>query len=451
MKRKLILLLACLLFLGGLAIMLLPTIRSEMLRQSEHVAIQLFEQYRNEAQALASPQPAQTSQAETEPQVLETERPFPGLWEACQAYNEALRKEQKYTAYGMEQPAIDLSDYGWELETFATLTIPAAEIETPVYLGTNRANLQRGAALLGGSSLPTGGEGTHCVICGHRTWHGIVHPFIGLEQVQPGDRVTLTNPWEELSYYVENSHPAIISRETFDRVQEELARRNSKRKVKQVGTKTASGKYSSKYALTELLVCGCCGTPYRRCTWAKNGKKRIVWRCISRLDYGKKYCPESLTVDEDVLHQAIVQGLCSIAADTAELNAVEALKQHVGIYFSGGDSTAMDELRIKELVAQITAEAAKGSYSKEMAALVQELNTLKQRVAQKKPDTKRNSAVKARLEEAAQAISNLRPEHIEYSDDIVRQVIDCVRVLSSEKTEITFKGGAKRKVPLSPQ
>ena len=202
MKRKLILILACLLFLGGLVVMLLPTIRSEMLRQSEHEAIQLFEQYRNEAQALASPQPAQTVQAETDLQVLETGRPFPGLWEACQAYNEALRKEQKYTAYGMEQPALALSDYGWELETFATLSIPAAEIETPVYLGTNHANLQRGAAVLGGSSLPTGGEGTHCVICGHRTWHGIVHPFIGLEQVQPGDRVTLTNPWEELSYRV---------------------------------------------------------------------------------------------------------------------------------------------------------------------------------------------------------------------------------------------------------
>lgn len=252
-------------------------------------------------------------------------------------------------------------------------------------------------------------------------------------------------------YYVENSHPAIISRETFDRVQEELARRNSKRKVKQVGTKTASGKYSSKYALTELLICGCCGTPYRRCTWVKNGKKRIVWRCISRLDYGKKYCSESPTVDEAVLHQAIVQGLCSVAADTSGVNAMDALKQHIGIYFSGGDSSAMDELRIKELVAQITAEAAKGSYSKEMAALVQELNNLKQRVAQKKPDSKPNNAMKARLEEAAQVISSLRPEDIAYSDDIVRQVIDCVRVLSPEKIEITFKGGAKRKVPLAQQ
>lgn len=249
-------------------------------------------------------------------------------------------------------------------------------------------------------------------------------------------------------YYVENSHPPIVSRETFDRAQEELARRNSKRKVKQVGTKTETGKYSSKYALTELLVCGCCGSPYRRCTWSKKGKKRIVWRCISRLDYGKKYCPESPTLDEGVLHQAVVQGLCEIAGDSTGMSAMEALKQHAAIYFSGGDSTAMDELRIKELVAQITAAAAKGSYSEQMAALVQKLNTLKQRVAQKKADSKMTGARRERLEQALETISSLQPGSIEYSDDVVRQVIECVRVLSADDIEITFRGGASRRVPL---
>ena len=226
------------------------------------------------------------------------------------------------------------------------------------------------------------------------------------------------------------------------------ARRNSKRKVKQVGTKTETGKYSSKYALTELLVCGCCGSPYRRCTWSKKGKKRIVWRCISRLDYGKKYCPESPTLDEGVLHQAVVQGLCEIAGDSTGMSAMEALKQHAAIYFSGGDSTAMDELRIKELVAQITAAAAKGSYSEQMAALVQELNTLKQRVAQKKADSKMTGARRERLEQALETISSLQPGSIEYSDDVVRQVIECVRVLSADDIEITFRGGASRRVPL---
>ena len=82
------------------------------------------------------------------------------------------------------------------------------------------------------------------------------------------------NDGERAQYYVENNHPAIISPEKFNRVQEEMARRSSKKKVKQVGTKTELGKYSSKYALSELLICGECHTPYRRCTWATQTAKR---------------------------------------------------------------------------------------------------------------------------------------------------------------------------------
>ena len=73
----------------------------------------------------------------------------------------------------------------------------------------------------------------------------------------------MVNNGERPKYYVENNHPAIIDAVTFGRVQEELARRSGKPKTKQVGTKTEQGKYSSKYAMTELLVCGECKTPYQ--------------------------------------------------------------------------------------------------------------------------------------------------------------------------------------------
>ena len=65
----------------------------------------------------------------------------------------------------------------------------------------------------------------------------------------------------------------------------------------------------SRYALTDVLICGNCGTRYRRVTWSRNGVKRIVWRCISRLDYGKKYCSDSPTIMEDKLQEAIVRAV----------------------------------------------------------------------------------------------------------------------------------------------
>lgn len=94
------------------------------------------------------------------------------------------------------------------------------------------------------------------------------------------------NNGERPMYLVTNHHDPIIDRDTFNRVQQELARRTSKRKISDK-TITEQGKYSSKYALSELLICGHCGTPYRRCTWTSCGRKQIVWRCISRLEHGK--------------------------------------------------------------------------------------------------------------------------------------------------------------------
>ena len=70
------------------------------------------------------------------------------------------------------------------------------------------------------------------------------------------------NDGDRPKYYVENNHPAIIDSATFGRVQEELAKRSGKKRVKFKGIKTEQGKYSSKYALTEILICGESKTPY---------------------------------------------------------------------------------------------------------------------------------------------------------------------------------------------
>lgn len=127
------------------------------------------------------------------------------------------------------------------------------------------------------------------------------------------------NQGERAMYYVENNHPAIISREMFDQVRNEMTRRSSKRKVLQKSGKTELGKYSGKYALTELLVCGECGSPYKRVTWARNGKKRIVWRCVSRLEFGTQYCHNSPTLDESKLHSAILASMNEFAAIRQEV------------------------------------------------------------------------------------------------------------------------------------
>ena len=129
--------------------------------------------------------------------------PFAGLREACERYNAALFSagQKDLTERTQLSAPFDLSEYGWEEDAFAVLSVPAAGIETAVYLGAGSRNLDRGAAVLGQTSLPLGGENTNCVIAGHRTWNGVVF-FHRLRELGKGDVVYITNPWERLAYKV---------------------------------------------------------------------------------------------------------------------------------------------------------------------------------------------------------------------------------------------------------
>ena len=77
--------------------------------------------------------------------------------------------------------------------------------------------------------------------------------------------------------------------------------------------------YTSKYALSDRLVCGECGTLYRRCTWTSLGRKYPVWRCTSRLNYGTKYCHDSPTIKEEQLQAAILAAINSVMSDKPAL------------------------------------------------------------------------------------------------------------------------------------
>lgn len=107
-------------------------------------------------------------------------------------------------------------------------------------------------------------------------------------------------------YYVKDSHPAIVSAEVFDKVQDEMARR-ARLISKEDGAVEARGsKYNGKYLLGNLLVCGDCGASYRRRT--ERGK--VVWRCATRVEKGKAECFHSPTLDEDWVKRVLSKTVC---------------------------------------------------------------------------------------------------------------------------------------------
>lgn len=252
-------------------------------------------------------------------------------------------------------------------------------------------------------------------------------------------------------YYVENSHPAIIERRIFDRVQEEIARRAGKKKVKQTGTKTELGRYSGKYALTELLYCGECGTPYRRCTWSRNGKKKIVWRCVSRLDYGKKYCKNSPSVEESRLHNAIAAAITK-KANSEEIN-IGGIMNHIESFGSRCDTDGIiqRQRRIAEIekviddLARLNSdEAQSGELDYKFSELYAELYSVKDELEEMQSGA---SALDGdMLNEMREVVTGLKNHPVEYDDKVVRQLIDCIKVMSADMIKICFKDGTVTEV-----
>lgn len=252
-------------------------------------------------------------------------------------------------------------------------------------------------------------------------------------------------------YYVENSHPAIIERRIFDRVQEEIARRAGKKKVKQTGTKTELGRYSGKYALTELLYCGECGTPYRRCTWSRDGKKKIVWRCVSRLDYGKKYCKNSPSVEESRLHNAIAAAITK-KANSEEIN-IGGIMDHIECFGSQRDTDGIiqRQRRIAEIekviddLARLNSdEAQSGELDYKFSELYAELYSVKDELEEMQNGA---SALDGdMLNEMREVVTGLKNHPVEYDDKVVRQLIDCIKVMSADTIKICFKDGTVTEV-----
>ena len=266
----------------------------------------------------------------------------------------------------------------------------------------------------------------------------------------------MINNGDRPKYYVENNHPAIIDSLTFSRVQEEIARRNSKKKVKQKGSKTEQGRYSSKYALTELLVCGECKTPYRRCTWTIGGQKKIVWRCISRLDFGKKYCHNSPSIEESILHRAIMRAIMDTALKNSDV--LKMLKLHIGMGFEENtteDNALNIQVRIAEIDAEfkamlsgVSSDTVDAFDDEKASALIMEKTELQKQLEQLQEIQQKRINTKHRLDDIYTILDGLKNRPMEYDDQMVRQILECVTVDSKEQITVIFIGGLKIKQSL---
>ena len=264
------------------------------------------------------------------------------------------------------------------------------------------------------------------------------------------DRQQIKNEGQLPKYYVHDCHPAIIDRDTFQRVQEEMARRSSLRKTSDKA-KTEQGKYSGKYALGGLLVCGECGSPYRRVTYMPRGNKRYVWRCINRLEHGKKVCKCAPTLEEPDIHAAVTAAMNEMFRQQA---ARQALADCVAAALAGaGDGTSLpaveaklralqeEQMRLFRMAAEAGPENTEyddriTEVTAAMSALLARKGELEREGGAESGRDSRVRTITSTLEAADSSIG-------EFRDDTVRQLVSSIRVLDRERLSIRFKDGTE--------
>ena len=259
------------------------------------------------------------------------------------------------------------------------------------------------------------------------------------------------NRGEMAKYLITDNHPAIIERQVFKAVQVEMARRNSRQRT---SDKTASvlGKYSGKYALTDLLVCGECGRPYRRKTWSRGGKKKYVWRCLSRIEHGTQFCKHSPSVEEDRLHRAICRGMDRIIEDRRDVMEMLLADLSYGVT---GDDGAMELYAIEEQIKTLEKELddtirlsqESGGNSKRFTEMVGEIGKrlaiLREQLAFTMDKLLSNENHKFELERVRDVVLRQEVAFHEYDDTTVRLLVEYIKVMPEGKIVIVFKGGGE--------
>ncbi len=143
---------------------------------------------------------------------------FDRLRQAMIEYNENLYLSGQRTLVDQESyeiPDFNPADYGAKSDILCYVSVPSKNIRLPVYNGASEENMSKGAVYLAKTSLPVGGNNTNCVIAAHNIFYG-VKMFYRISELEPGDKIYITNYWETLEYEV---------------ISKEIAERNESRRL----------------------------------------------------------------------------------------------------------------------------------------------------------------------------------------------------------------------------
>lgn len=233
-------------------------------------------------------------------------------------------------------------------------------------------------------------------------------------------------------YYVENNHEAIIPRDLYMQVQEEMLRRVNLHS----GADRKKRVYSSKYALSSIVYCPKCGDIYRRIAWNNRGNHSIVWRCCTRVEHGPSRC-DAPTVGETELQEAVVKAINMALGGKDDM--LVALEQNIASVLALEDESSMESINVKleELQKELLKRA---NVKKDYNDLADEIDRLRELKQNAMAENAEREGLKQRIADMKEFLAEQTEQKEEYDESLVRRMVEKVTVYE-EKFMVEFKSG----------
>ncbi len=280
---------------------------------------------------------------------------------------------------------------------------------------------------------------------GHERWHTsnirqilINEKYIGdalLQKTYTTDFLTkkkIKNNGTVPQYYIEDNHEAIIPKDIYMLVQEEMVRRRNL-------SKRPNGKgrnFSAKHCFAQIIVCGECQEYYRRIHWNNHGCKSIVWRCMSRLEPGNNSC-HSRIVNEVLLQDIIMKAINTMLGNKDEF--LDTLQQNITAVIRESDVSSTTEIDI--LLQELQQELLRRANSKkEYDEVADEIFRLRELKKQSEIDSVTRDKQINHITEMDDFINKQPAEIDEYDKTLARRMIQKI-IVFEDHFNVEFKSG----------
>lgn len=235
-------------------------------------------------------------------------------------------------------------------------------------------------------------------------------------------------------YYVEGNHEAIIPREIYMRVQEELVRRR-------VVKTSANGKkrsYSCNHCFSQIIICCDCSEMFRIIHWNNRGCKSIVWRYISKLEPTSLEC-HARTINELDLQEIVLTALNELLGDKSKYQ--KQLRQNIASVIRASAAITTDGIDKKLM--ELQQELVKKANNKEAYdEIANQIFALREKRQQASMDTVQRDEQLQRITELQDSIKDQSSDLTVFDEALVKRWIKQFTIWEDHCT-VELKSGLK--------